>query len=64
VPVVWLTYTLIRGAIVGWYPYPFIDVGQHGYAKVGAICMAIATLMTALAIGAMWLDRRLPSSTA
>ena len=64
IPVVWLTYTLIRGAIVGWYPYPFIDVGQHGYAVVGAICMAISALMMAFAIGAMWLDRRLPFSAA
>jgi hypothetical protein len=24
-PVVWLMYTLIRGPIVDWYPYPFID---------------------------------------
>ncbi|AZG48278.1 Pr6Pr family membrane protein [Gordonia insulae] len=25
-------YTLIRGAIVGWYPYPFLDPGPNGYA--------------------------------
>ncbi len=59
VPLVWLAYTLVRGAIVDWYPYPFIDVGQHGYAVVGATCLAIATLMFGLAAGGMWLDRRL-----
>ena len=59
VPVVWLAYTLIRGAMVGWYPYPFIDVGIHGYAAVGATCLVIAALMVASAIGALWLDHRL-----
>ena len=24
-PVVWTVYTMIRGAIVDWYPYPFLD---------------------------------------
>ncbi|MEO5831513.1 MAG: Pr6Pr family membrane protein [Rhodanobacter sp.] len=59
VPGVWLAYTLIRGPIVGWYPYPFIDVGLHGYAVVGAISVAIGALLSALAAGALWLDRRL-----
>ena len=59
VPVVWLAYTLIRGAIVGWYPYPFIDVAVHGYAAVAATCLVIAALMFALATGAWWLERRL-----
>ena len=26
VPVGWLVYTLVRGAFVDWYPYPFVDV--------------------------------------
>jgi hypothetical protein len=59
VPVAWLAYTLLRGPIAGWYPYPFLDVTQHGYPRVVATCLAIACLMVALAIGAMWLDRRL-----
>jgi hypothetical protein len=59
VPVVWLAYTLIRGAMVGWYPYPFIDVAVHGYAAVGATCLVIAALMVALAAGALWLEHRL-----
>ena len=59
VPVVWLAYTLIRGAIVNWYPYPFIDVNQHGYPAIAAISLALAALLLGLASGAMWLDRRL-----
>lgn len=58
VPIVWLAYTLIRGAIVGWYPYPFIDVARHGYPNVITTCFAIAAFMFGLAAGGMWLDRR------
>jgi hypothetical protein len=60
-PLVWLAYTLIRGAITGWYPYPFIDVGKHGYAVVGLVCLTITSTMITLAIAGMWLDRRLAS---
>ena len=33
-PVIYCIYTLIRGAIFGFYPYPFIDVNVLGYNKV------------------------------
>lgn len=58
VPLVWLVYTLVRGAIVDWYPYPFVDVGQHGYPYVALASVAVGALLTGLAAGAMWLDRR------
>jgi hypothetical protein len=59
-PVVWLAYTLIRGAIVNWYPYPFLDVTAHGYRYVFATSAVIAVVLVALAIGFMYLDRLLP----
>ena len=59
VPVAWLAYTLIRGAIIGWYPYPFIDVGLRGYAAVSATSLVIAVFLFGLAAGGMALDRRL-----
>jgi hypothetical protein len=59
-PAVWLGYTLIRGAAAGWYPYPFVDVTTHGYGHVALNCVAIAVLLTGLAAGCVWLDRRLP----
>ncbi len=58
-PVGWLVYTLIRGELVDWYPYPFIDVGEHGYVVVGATCVGVAALLLSMAFGAVWLDRRL-----
>jgi hypothetical protein len=58
-PVLWLTFTLIRGAIAHWYPYPFIDVTQLGYGRAAVNCVWVALLFLALAAGATLLDRRL-----
>jgi hypothetical protein len=59
VPVGWLGYTLVRGELVGWYPYPFIDVNEHGYGVVLVNAVAIAAAMVLAAWGATVLDRRL-----
>lgn len=63
VPAAWLAYTLVRGAFVSWYPYPFIDVGAHGYAVVLLNCAGVAALMLAFGWGALALDRRLSRAT-
>jgi hypothetical protein len=46
-PLVWLAYTLIRGAIVGWYPYPFLDPANGGYGQV-AVTVAIVLVTGAV----------------
>jgi hypothetical protein len=33
-PIGWLVFALIRGAIIGAYPYPFLDVVRYGYGTV------------------------------
>lgn len=33
-PFLYLVYSLIRGSIVNWYPYPFLNAAKFGYAKV------------------------------
>ena len=33
-PLLYGAWTLVHGAITGWYPYPFIDVGKLGYPLV------------------------------
>ncbi|HET9420566.1 MAG TPA: Pr6Pr family membrane protein [Nocardioides sp.] len=48
VPLVWLGYTLVRGAFVDWYPYPFVDVEEHGYAVVALNSVGVTALMLAL----------------
>jgi hypothetical protein len=44
-PLVWIVYTLIRGAIVNTYPYPFLDPVHGGYASVTVYCVAILIAM-------------------
>lgn len=64
VPVAWLVYTLVRGAIVDWYPYPFIDVTAHGYAYVAGACVGVTVLLLVVAALARYLDPRLAPSVA
>jgi len=58
-PVFWIVYTLVRGAIVDWYPYPFIDVNEHGYGVVLLNATGISAIMLAFAWAVVALDRRL-----
>lgn len=58
-PVAWIVYTLVRGALVGWYPYPFLDAAALGYAKVlvnvaGVIVLALVFAGIMRAIDARW----------
>lgn len=55
-PVLWLVYTLVRGAIVDWYPYPFLDAGEIGYGPVALYCLGISALFVGLAALAWKLD--------
>jgi hypothetical protein len=58
-PICWLGFTLIRGAIAHWYPYPFIDVTHLGYGRAIVNCVWVAVLFLGLAAGATVLDHRL-----
>lgn len=50
-PAAFIAYTLVRGAVVDWYPYPFIDVADRGYPAV-----LLTTLMLGIAmLGLIWL---------
>jgi hypothetical protein len=40
-PLAWTAYTLIRGAVVGWYPYPFLDPAEGGYGPVAVVIVGI-----------------------
>jgi len=44
-PLVWIVYTIIRGAIVNRYPYPFLDPVNGGYGSVAVYCIAILVAM-------------------
>lgn len=49
-PVLWLTVTLVRGPLVGgFWPYPFVDVDELGWAQVLLNCAVVAVLFVGLA---------------
>ena len=56
-PVLWLAFTLVRGSIVGFWPYPFVNVDELGLGRVAVNCLVIAGLFTALVFAAGALDR-------
>ena len=68
-PVGWLAFTLLRGPFVqdmsghDYYPYPFMDVQQHGYVVVLISTAVVAALFLAVSTGAVALDKRLPGGT-
>jgi hypothetical protein len=50
-PLAWTVFTLVRGAIDGWYPYPFLDPANGGYGTVALYAIAIMALL----LGVIWL---------
>lgn len=61
-PLVYLAYTLIRGPMVHWYPYPFLNPDPHGYGFVAvmSVCVAIAAaVFVVVAAGATRLPGRI-----
>jgi len=59
-PVAWLVYTFVQGAITGWYPYPFLDVGEIGLPAALVSCAVVLAVGLVLALALAWLDRWLP----
>lgn len=58
-PLVWGGFTMIRGSIVGWYPYFFLDPGQvSGPLEFAAYSGAILLVIVGLAAGLVALTRR------
>jgi len=51
-PFVYFIYVLIRGAISGNYPYPFLDVAKLGYPQV--LLTAVILLPIFWAVGALF----------
>jgi hypothetical protein len=47
-PLAYLIYSLVRGAMLHWYPYPFLNADKLGYNKVGInISVMIAVFLVA-----------------
>lgn len=57
-PLAWIGLTLVRGSIIHFYPYDFLDVDQYGYVSVLLTVAVILAGALALAGGAFAYDRR------
>ena len=49
-PLAWLGYTMIRGALTAWYPYPFLDPADGGYGPVAVTVAAILAFGVVLCV--------------
>ncbi len=70
-PLLWLIYpaaygawTLLHGALTGWYPYPFLNVTTEGGARIAANMAAMALFFLILGFGIRWIDGRLAAMRA
>ncbi|MFC9470872.1 Pr6Pr family membrane protein [Nocardia sp. NPDC056952] len=65
-PVAYGVYSLIRGPIVDWYPYPFIDPRAQGYVSltIGLVVLLVVFVVLAVAMAglgdlpARWRERK------
>ena len=46
-PLAYLAYSLIRGAMTDWYPYPFLNPNHHGYLGVFVTSLVITPIIIA-----------------
>lgn len=67
-PAGYFAYVLLRGAINGWYPYPFLDVNALGYLQVllNSVGVLVAFIVVALVLVALgrWQARRQAQAAA
>ncbi|EQD26009.1 conserved hypothetical protein, membrane [mine drainage metagenome] len=61
-PLAYLVYALLRGAWLGRYPYPFIDVAQLGYARVALNAAGMLIVFLLIAAGLIALNRLKPAT--
>jgi hypothetical protein len=58
-PVLYIVYTLARGAIVNWYPYLFVNPHRSGgYLLVAGDCLAVGIGIAALIATTTWAGNR------
>jgi hypothetical protein len=64
-PLVYIAYTLIRGAIVNWYPYFFVNPNHStGYAGVVVGCEVIGLGIIALILLTTWVGNSRSAAAA
>jgi hypothetical protein len=62
-PVAYLAYALLRGAMSGYYPYPFVNVTQLGYPTVFLNSLLLILLFLLISLLFVWLGKRKKTSS-
>jgi hypothetical protein len=53
-PAVWLLYTMVRGPLAEWYPYPFLDPDEKSVGSIIVMCLAIMVAFIVIAAILRW----------
>ena len=57
-PFAYLVFTMVRGQVVGTYPYPFLDVSALGYGRVLANASVLLVVFLGLGLVIIAISRR------
>lgn len=63
-PLLWGAFTLVRGSITGWWPYPFMNIDTLGWGRVLANLGGVAVLFAVAGLLFVALDRQLRGRTS
>ena len=58
-PLGYIAWSMARGALIGFYPYPFLDAGALGYPQVIANIVGLMAVFAAVGLGFKAACRRL-----
>ncbi len=56
-PLVYLIYSLLRGPVADWYPYPFLHAGKLGYGKVAVNSVLVLVAFWVVGLGVIAYNR-------
>jgi hypothetical protein len=57
-PALYLAYSLLRGPVANWYPYPFVDADKFGYGKVVVNSFFVLVAIVVVGLGLIAINRR------
>jgi len=60
-PFLYLIYSLIRGSLFNYYPYPFINVQELGYGKVFVNSVIMLFVFAGISALFLWIGKRIQS---
>lgn len=61
-PIAWTAWTMLFGAVDGWYPYPFLDPDEKGWAAVSVALVGITAFFLVVFAAFAYADRRMPAA--